>query len=115
MLVAGRDPLGDGSRRNFDAEHQLVERRKSNTEPQETFFADRKFIALPSESSRWGIPGSSYQEIVHYARTRGVRYLLVDRNTHETNQEFVASVESKDLKEIFRKADQELIIYEVVR
>jgi hypothetical protein len=82
--------------------------------PQETFYADRRFIPLPPEPSRRGTPGSSYRETIRYARTRGVRYILVDRNTHETNQDFVESVENKDLKEFLRKADQQLIIYEVV-
>jgi 4-amino-4-deoxy-L-arabinose transferase-like glycosyltransferase len=82
--------------------------------PQEAFYADREFIMLRQEISPRGIPGSSYKEIVHYAKTRGIRYILVDKNTHETNPDFFESIESKDLKEIFRKADQGLIIYEVV-
>jgi len=82
--------------------------------PQETFYADRKFIALPPESSRWGIPGSSYEKIVHYARTRGVRYILVDGNTHETNPDLVGSIRSTDFREIFKQEGKKLIIYEVL-
>jgi len=82
--------------------------------PQETFYADRKFIALPPETSARGIPGSSYEEIVHYAKTRGVRYILVDGNTHETNPDFVGSTRSTDFRELFRQEGPKLIIYEVL-
>jgi 4-amino-4-deoxy-L-arabinose transferase-like glycosyltransferase len=82
--------------------------------PQEAFYADREFVMLPPDISPGGIWGSSYTKIIHDAKKRGVRYILVDQNTHETNPDFVESIESKDLKEIFRRADQRLIIYEVV-
>ncbi len=82
--------------------------------PQEAFYADREFIVLRPEISPRRIPGSFYRQILHDAKRRGIRYILVDKNTHETNPDFVESIESKDLKEIFRKPDQGLIIYEVV-
>jgi hypothetical protein len=82
--------------------------------PQETFYADRNFITLPPETSTRGIPGSSYKELVHYAKTRGIRYILVNQNTHETNPDFVRSIRSTDFREIFRQGDQRLIIYEVL-
>jgi hypothetical protein len=82
--------------------------------PQETFYADRKFIALPPESPGRGIPVSSYKEIVHYAKTKGVRYILVDGNTHETNPDLVGSIQSADFRQIFKQEGQTLIICEVL-
>jgi 4-amino-4-deoxy-L-arabinose transferase-like glycosyltransferase len=82
--------------------------------PQETFYADREFMMLPSGISRPGYRGQSYDEVIHYARTKGVRYILVDKNTHEMNPGFIESIQPTDLKEIFRRADQASIIYEVI-
>ncbi len=82
--------------------------------PQEAFYAVREFILLPHGISTPGNPGKSYNEIMNYAKTKGVRYILVDKNTHEMNPGFVESIQSTDLKEIYGKADQGLIIYEVI-
>jgi 4-amino-4-deoxy-L-arabinose transferase-like glycosyltransferase len=82
--------------------------------PQEAFYADREFMMLPPGILVGGNPGKSYHEIIEEAKAKGVRYILVNKNTHETNAGFVESIRSKDLKEIFRKTDQGLIIYEVI-
>jgi hypothetical protein len=82
--------------------------------PQETFYADREFMMLPLGISMHRHHGKSYNEIIHYAKAKGVRYILVNKNTHEMNPGFIESIQSTDLKEIFRKADQALIIYEVI-
>jgi len=82
--------------------------------PQETFYADREFMTLPFGISRYGYRGQSYDEIIRYARTRGVRYILVNRNTHEMNPGFIESIRPVDLKEIFRRADGGSVIYEVI-
>ncbi|MEW6376474.1 MAG: glycosyltransferase family 39 protein [Thermodesulfobacteriota bacterium] len=82
--------------------------------PQEAFYAEREWMMLPQEISTPGNPGKSYDEIIDYAKTKGVRYILVNKNTHESNPGFVESIRSTDLKEIFRKADQGLIIYKVI-
>ncbi|HVP81210.1 MAG TPA: glycosyltransferase family 39 protein [Thermodesulfobacteriota bacterium] len=82
--------------------------------PQETFYANREFILLPRVNPALGDPLLSYDEILHYAKTKGVRYILVDKNSREMNPNFVESIQSKDLKERFSKADQGVIIYEVV-
>jgi 4-amino-4-deoxy-L-arabinose transferase-like glycosyltransferase len=82
--------------------------------PQETFYADREFMLLPSGISRRGHRGQSYDEVIHYARTKGVGYILVNKNTHEMNPGFIESIRPADLKEIFRRADQASIIYEVI-
>jgi hypothetical protein len=80
--------------------------------PQEAFYADREFVMLPSEISNHENAGKSYEEIIRYARTKGVRYILVNKNIHETNPGFIESIQLTDLKEIFRK--ERLIIYEVI-
>jgi hypothetical protein len=82
--------------------------------PQETFYADREFIMLPRGDAMRGNSGLAYDEIIRYAKTKGVRYILVDKNSHEINPGFIESIQSEDLKEIFKKADQGLIIYELV-
>jgi 4-amino-4-deoxy-L-arabinose transferase-like glycosyltransferase len=88
--------------------------------PQETFYADREFIMLTKGSSPTGDPGKSYDEMIRYAKSKGVRYILINKNTHETNPGFIDAIQSKDmsqskdLKEVFRKVDQSLTIYEVV-
>ncbi len=82
--------------------------------PQETFYADREFMMLPQGISTPGSPGKSYNEIINHVKTNGVRYILVNKNTYETNPGLMKSIQSTDLREIFRKADQALIIYEVI-
>jgi hypothetical protein len=58
--------------------------------------------------------------MIRYAKSKGVRYILINKNTQETNPGFIDAIQSKeliqpkDLKELFRKADQELIVYEVI-
>ena len=81
---------------------------------QETFYADREFMILPLGISTPGNPGKSYHEIIDYAKTKRVRYILVNKNTPEMNPGFVESIRSSDLKEIFRRADGGSIIYEVI-
>jgi 4-amino-4-deoxy-L-arabinose transferase-like glycosyltransferase len=88
--------------------------------PQETFYADREFIMLPKGGAPPGDPRKSFDEMIRYAKSKGVRYILINKNTQETNPGFIDAIQSKeliqpkDLKELFRKADQELIVYEVI-
>ena len=82
--------------------------------PQEAFYADREFMMIPSGISTPGNPGKSYNEIIHDAKTKGVRYILVNKNTHELNPDFIESIQPTDLKEIFRRADGGSTIYEVI-
>ena len=82
--------------------------------PQEAFYADREFVLLPPGVPVLGNPGKSYPEIIGYAKTKGIRYILVNRNTPEMNPDFIESIRSSDLKEIFRRADGGSVIYEVV-
>ena len=82
--------------------------------PQEAFYAGREFVLLPPGISVRGNPGKSYQEIISDAKTKGIRYILVNQNTHETNPGFIESIRSSDLREIFRRADGGSFIYEVL-
>lgn len=82
--------------------------------PQETFYADRELKALPWGISSHGFISKSYGEIINYAKTNGVRYILVNKNTHEKNPGFIESIQSADLKEIYKEANQGLVIYEVI-
>jgi 4-amino-4-deoxy-L-arabinose transferase-like glycosyltransferase len=82
--------------------------------PQEAFYADRDFMLLPHGISIPGNPGKSYHEIIRYAKTKGVRYILVNKNTPGTNPGFIESIQPADLKEIFRRSDNGSIIYEVI-
>lgn len=82
--------------------------------PQEAFYADREWMFIPFGISTPGNPGKSYSEIICYAKTKGVRYILVNKNTHEMNPDFIESIQSTDLKEIFRRADGGSTIYEVI-
>ncbi len=82
--------------------------------PHEAFYADREFILLPYGISTPGNPGKSYNEIINYAKTKGVRYILVNRNTHGTNPGFIEAIQPTVLKEICVKADRESVVYEVI-
>jgi len=88
--------------------------------PQETFYADREFMMLPKGGSPPGDPGKSFEETIRYAKSKGVRYILINKNTQERNPGFIDAIQSKDmsqskdLKEVFRKVDQSLTIYGVV-
>jgi len=81
--------------------------------PQEAFYADREFVMIPLGIRLGANPGKSYDETMREARKKGVGYILVNKNTHELNPGLVESVQPKDLREIYRREDQGLIIYEV--
>jgi hypothetical protein len=86
--------------------------------PQETFYANRKFVLLPQEISSEGRPGKSYKEVIEFAKESKIKYILVDKNTVETNADFVKSINESDLKELYRhqgKDGKTTIIYEVLR
>ena len=79
--------------------------------PIEAFYAEREFLSLPSETSTIKGKERTYPEIMEYARTKGVRYILVNQDTPEDNPQFVCSIETSGLKEIFKK--DRTVIYEV--
>jgi hypothetical protein len=124
LVILSQLPQSLTPERSFRAEQKRVGLwLKQNTppdaiimsnSPQETFYADREFMMLPIGISTPGNPGKSYNEIINYAKTKGVRYILVNKNTHELNPGFIESMQSTDLKEIFRRADRGSVIYEVI-
>jgi len=106
---AGQKKVGLWLKQNTPPEAIIM----SNS-PQEAFYADRDFKILPWGISSHGFIAKSYDEIIDFARTKGIRYILVNKNTHEKNPGFIESIQSTDLKEIYREADQRLVIYEVI-
>jgi hypothetical protein len=82
--------------------------------PIEAFYAEREFMLLPLGVSTIWDPGKSYDQIISYAKSKGVRYILTNRNTHEFNPDFIESIQSKDLKEVFMREDRKSIVYEVI-
>jgi hypothetical protein len=82
--------------------------------PIEAFYANREFRMLPPGIPTPGNPGKSYNEIIDCAKKEGVGYILVNRHTHEMNPDFIESIRSTDLKEVFVRADRTSMIYEVI-
>jgi hypothetical protein len=83
--------------------------------PIETFYAERAFVALPSEKP--GNPRRSYDEMIEFARKKGIRYILIDQNTQELNPDFIASIRKEDLKECYKHEEKDgdwIILYEVM-
>jgi hypothetical protein len=77
--------------------------------PQEAFYGIRRFIGFPAGER-------SYQGIIHFAKGNGVRYVLVNKNTREMSPEFVDSIPSSDVKEVYRYQDKKgntTVIYEI--
>ena len=79
--------------------------------PIETFYAQREFLPLPSEASTIKGKERTYSEIMAYATAQRVRYILVNQDTPEDNPQFVRSIGTSGLKEIFRK--DRTVIYEI--
>jgi 4-amino-4-deoxy-L-arabinose transferase-like glycosyltransferase len=85
--------------------------------PIETFYAEREFIPLPQEIQAAGNPGTSYGEIIRYARQRAVRFILVNQDTPVANPDFIPSIKGSDLKEFYRYqvgGKKFTIVYEVI-
>jgi hypothetical protein len=70
--------------------------------PQEAFYANREFVLLPPGTLVRGKPGRSYEEIIRFAREKGIQYILVDRYTSEINPDFIKSIQDSDLKECYQ-------------
>jgi 4-amino-4-deoxy-L-arabinose transferase-like glycosyltransferase len=85
--------------------------------PFEAFYADREFILLPAGISIEWKPAKSFEEIIGFAKRKGVRYIVVDKNTMETNPDFVKATHSSDLREFYQykeKTGSKVTVYEVV-
>jgi asparagine N-glycosylation enzyme membrane subunit Stt3 len=85
--------------------------------PIEAFYAERDFIQLPKGIPTAADPSKlSYEEIIRYAKQKGIRFILINHNTHETNPDFIPSIKGSDLKEFYRYQTGRgkfAIIYEV--
>jgi len=80
--------------------------------PQEAFYADRGFVLIPEEVFILEKPEDLYPKMIQYARGKGVKYILTDKNTSEMVPGFIESIQPIDLKEIFKF--KEKTIYEVL-
>jgi hypothetical protein len=85
--------------------------------PIEAFYGEREFVPMLLGLYTFGAPGKSYKEIIQFVREKGVKYILVNKYTHEMNPDFKESIQSTDLKEIYRYKEKDgnlIIVYEVV-
>jgi 4-amino-4-deoxy-L-arabinose transferase-like glycosyltransferase len=85
--------------------------------PQEAFYADREFIALPARTSVPQSPGTVYRGVMDFARKNRVGYILVNGNTRDHNPDFFESIRSTELTERYKHIDQSgnsTIVYEMV-
>jgi hypothetical protein len=68
--------------------------------PQEAFYAERKWIQVPWEKN-------SYEGMVRFLKQNRASYLVVDNSMIKMVPDFYASVDKKDLEEIY-KSDKEV-------
>jgi hypothetical protein len=95
-------------------QHTLQDAIIMSSRPQEAFYAEREWVMFPVETLSTLNPGPSYDEVIRLAKAKGVRYILVSKQTFETNPGFIKSIQPVDLKEIARRTDQSSILYEVI-
>jgi hypothetical protein len=85
--------------------------------PLETFYGDREFVLLPTGVYTPRTPTKSYNEIIQFAKEKKVRYILINKNTRESNPDFEGSIRSADLREFYRYQKKDgnwITIYEVI-
>jgi 4-amino-4-deoxy-L-arabinose transferase-like glycosyltransferase len=75
--------------------------------PQEAYYA---------ELSWTGIPRKSYEEVLKAARSKGVRYLILDEDTDERSPGFWEKLKKEDLIVVkeWNKQDQKIVVFEIV-
>ena len=76
--------------------------------PQEAFYADLPWI---------GIPVKSYEEILSEARSKGVRYLIIDRSIEKDSPGFSEKIKKEDLillKEFQDNKDRRMVVFEIL-
>ena len=86
--------------------------------PQEAFYANRPFVWMPPGVTAPGRRGPSYQDVLTFAREKGVRYILIDRNSSKFSADFVNSIPSPEVREIYRYQDRKgdiTLVYEVLK
>ncbi len=74
---------------------------------QESFYAEQAWVRMPEKS---------YEEILEEARTKGVRYLVVDEDIKKDSPGFLEKSKGRELKFLFelKKKDRSMIIFERV-
>ena len=74
---------------------------------QEAFYAEQEWAKMPEEG---------YDEILKEARTRGVRYLVVDENIKKDSPGFLEHSNDGELKSLFelRKRNRHMIVFEIL-
>jgi hypothetical protein len=85
--------------------------------PIEAFYGDREFVLLPPGLNTTETSAKSYREIIQFAKEKKVRYILINKNTHELNPDFEASIRSTDLREFYRCQEKDrnwITVYEVI-
>jgi 4-amino-4-deoxy-L-arabinose transferase-like glycosyltransferase len=76
--------------------------------PQEAFYAELPWV---------GIPVKSYEEILRKARSKEVRYLILDGNIEEDSPGFFEKIKKEDLillKEFKDKKGRRMVVFEIV-
>jgi hypothetical protein len=76
--------------------------------PQEAFYAELPWI---------GIPVKSYEEILSEARSKGVRYLIIDRSIEKDSPGFSEKIKKEDLilvKEFKDNKDRRMVVFEIL-
>lgn len=75
--------------------------------PQEAFYAERPWVRLP---------GGNYEKILEAARSRRVRYLVIDEMVDSETPDFWKKVSPEDLTPVkdWRRKAQRTVVYEVV-
>jgi 4-amino-4-deoxy-L-arabinose transferase-like glycosyltransferase len=75
--------------------------------PHEAFYAERDWVRIPEKS---------YAEVIHEARAKNIRYLIIDDKAREMSPGFLENVSEEDLVRLanWKKKDQTSILYEVL-
>ena len=84
----------------------------------EAFYAEREFVSLPKERPSARIQDRPGTDVMVYAKEKKADYILVDDNTLEVNPDFVRSIASLGLEEIYRLEDRKgnlTVVYRVAR
>jgi hypothetical protein len=75
--------------------------------PQESFYAEQAWVKLPEKG---------YGEILGEARSRGVRYLVVDESIEKDSPDFSEKSREGDLKALFelKRRKRSMIVFEIL-
>ena len=76
--------------------------------PQEAFYAELPWVRMPF---------GEYEVIIEDARSKGIRYLLIDEDIDKISQNFLGKMRREDLVPIrdFRREDQRIVIFETAK